>query len=366
MFLYSDRQLVDIEQFCCKKDDNVPLGVDTTFNLCELWLTDTSYRNKRLVRESSGAAPVFLGPCMFHFKKDEEAFSRFALEMRIGNSALKELKAIGVDMESAIFNGFKIHNSGLSRLVCVRHLKKRDEEKIGKLLAKTNQTAAQKKHSKAEILNDMYGQRSGTAYEYGLAESLDCDDFTAKLLSLQDKWESLVPGFYSWFITNRKVLFIESVIQSARDGTNIQGLYYQNDVESQHAVEKCIQHYKKEDVLVVINNLQRLSDRQDAEEVRALYGAGNYRLAESYRKFLVKSSEWHNWSEKRRHDHVSKFREYVPTMSDSFTKPRNSGKKPSDRQSQRTIEPDVIIDRLSTANESIQDSNDSIRFPDPR
>ena len=161
-------------------------------------------------------------------------------------------------------------------------------------------------------------------------------------------------------------MFIESVIQSARDGTNIQGLYYQNDVESQHAVEKCIQHYKKEDVLVVINNLQRLSDRQDAEEVRALYGAGNYRLAESYRKFLVKSSEWHNWSEKRRHDHVSKFRKYVPTMSDSFTKPRNSGKKPSDRQSQRTIEPDVIIDRLSTANESIQDSNDSIRFPDPR
>jgi len=60
----SDSQLVDIEQFCCKKDDNVPLRIDTTFNVCELWLTDTFYRNKRIVLESSGNSPVFFGhPC---------------------------------------------------------------------------------------------------------------------------------------------------------------------------------------------------------------------------------------------------------------------------------------------------------------
>jgi len=60
----SDSQLVDIEQFCCKKDDNVPLRIDTTFNVCELWLTDTFHRNKRIVLESSGNSPVFFGhPC---------------------------------------------------------------------------------------------------------------------------------------------------------------------------------------------------------------------------------------------------------------------------------------------------------------
>jgi len=75
-------------------------------------------------------------------------------------------------------------------------------------------------------------------YEYGFAESLDSDDFTRKLLSLQEKWQNLVSGFYDWFHTKRKLLFIEIIIQSARDGTNIQGLYYQNDVESQHAVQK--------------------------------------------------------------------------------------------------------------------------------
>ena len=73
---------------------------------------------------------MFLGPCMFNFTKDEEAFSRFASEIRIGNSGLNDLKILGVDMESAICNGFKCHNQELSRLVCVRHLKKNNEEEM--------------------------------------------------------------------------------------------------------------------------------------------------------------------------------------------------------------------------------------------
>ena len=79
--LYSDRQLNDIEKFCCCNGISDPLAIDTTFNLCDLWLTDTSYRNRRLVVDTTGKSPVFFGPCMFHFKKDEEAFRRFALEI---------------------------------------------------------------------------------------------------------------------------------------------------------------------------------------------------------------------------------------------------------------------------------------------
>ena len=67
----------------------------------------------------------------------------------------------------------------------------------------------------------------------------------------------------------------------------MQGIYYQNDVEYQHAVEKCIQNYKKGDILVVIKNLERLSDRQDTEEFKALYSAGSYAVNEPYKKFLV-------------------------------------------------------------------------------
>ena len=153
---------------------------------------------------------------MFHFKKDEEAFRRFALEMCAENPKLIGLKAVDVDMESAIYQGFKSIFKGLSRFICVRHLQQRDETKIEKLLERTNQTSAQKKKSKYEILKDLYGQRSGTYYEYGLVESLEADDFQAKSGFLEEKWKTTVPGFHECFLKHRKVLFEESVIQSVR------------------------------------------------------------------------------------------------------------------------------------------------------
>ena len=47
-FLYTDKQLKDIELFCCDPSDNSSCvqGIDTTFKLCNMWITDTSYRNK--------------------------------------------------------------------------------------------------------------------------------------------------------------------------------------------------------------------------------------------------------------------------------------------------------------------------------
>ena len=71
-FLYSDRQLNGIEQCCCCNGISDLLSIGTTFNLCDLWLTDTSYGNCRLVVDATGKPPVFFGPYMFHFKKDKE------------------------------------------------------------------------------------------------------------------------------------------------------------------------------------------------------------------------------------------------------------------------------------------------------
>ena len=79
LFLYNDRQINDIKRFCCEGSNPSVLPIDTTLNLCDLWITDTSYRNKRLINRESGKNPIFVGPMMFHFTKDEGAFGRFAL-----------------------------------------------------------------------------------------------------------------------------------------------------------------------------------------------------------------------------------------------------------------------------------------------
>lgn len=307
-FAYTEKQVQDVEKFCTTELEASVLAVDTTYNLCDMWITDTSYRNKRLLNPATGKHPVFLGPIMIHFSKNDKAFARFALELVSANPKLKELKTIGVDLESAIFNGFKNMIPTLSRLVCVHHLKKRDEVKLLKLLEKTGRSASEKKHALAEIIKDIYGSREGNYYEYGIAEASDAEDFKARLASLQSRWDILCPGFYTWFLIQRKSLFLESVIQSSRENTNISGLYYQNDIESKHAAEKRNQNFKKESILAAVSNIQTLIKREETDEVRAIYGAGNYVLSNEYKIFKVQSHLWHSWSTDRKQDHVEKFR----------------------------------------------------------
>ena len=346
-FIYTERQLNDIAKFCCNEDDVdiSVLGVDTTFNMCDMWLTDTSYRNKRLktVRSHRKKSPVFMGPAMLHHSKDEETFRRFCCELIAAKPTLSDLKVIGVDMEAAIYNGFKSVIRKLVRLLCVRHLRQRDEKAIDKLLENVRRSEDQKGLVKNEILSDIYGQRiSEEEYENGLAESLDENDFIVKLTSLEDKWERLCPRFHRWFIANRKDDFVASVVQSAREGTSVAGLFYQNDIESIHAKQKRSQ-IKKGNIYDAVMTLSKVIEMENDEEILSLYGKGNFVLSPEYARFFTKN--WHSLSAQKRLEHVDAFRQSLPGLS--FSRPSNSGRKP--HQSPRirhSKEPTIFIDRL--------------------
>ena len=51
-------------------------------------------------------------------------------------------------------------------------------------------------------------------------------------------WDNLVPGFHKWFSKNRKVLFCESVILSARQELGIEDRFYINGLEFKHKLQK--------------------------------------------------------------------------------------------------------------------------------
>ena len=258
---------------------------------------------------------------MLHFTRDEKTFGRFGLEILSPNPNLKNISFIGVDLESTLFTGLKTMIPGLRRLRCVHHLMKRDESKLADLLPKTVRNITDRKLSSSEIINNIYGSRVANFYEYGILEAIDPDDFNTKLDLLEDKWEALYPGFHQWFVRSRKSLLLESVIQSARLNSNSTGFYYQNDIESIHALEKRYQNFKKESIEVALSNIQKIIQREENDEIRALCGAGNYCLSPEYQKFQEASHVWHSWSEERKANHLRKFREYIANISDTFRMP---------------------------------------------
>ena len=99
-------------------------------------------------------------------------------------------------MEEAIAKEFREVILNINVLYCVRHLKQRDEMKPDSLIEKVTATAAEKIQTKVEILKDIYGERKGTTYDFGLAEAANDKDFFGKLNSLDGRWESLCTEFF--------------------------------------------------------------------------------------------------------------------------------------------------------------------------
>ena len=136
-----------------------------------------------------------------------------------------------------------------------------DKQKISNLVHQKGATQA--------IIADIYGCRYGRVQEYGLADSTDPDDFHAKLENLQEEWDRLCPRFHKWFCEKRKPIFVQSVTETARSGTAVQGLFY-NNIECQHFHKKPQQLHKKGSLETIISTLQKLVEKQENDEIKAI------------------------------------------------------------------------------------------------
>lgn len=65
-----------------------------------------------------------------------------------------------------------------------------------RLLERTCRRAAEKNHASSKILKDIYGYKEGNYHKYGFTESVDCENFSIKIESLQCRWEALCPEFH--------------------------------------------------------------------------------------------------------------------------------------------------------------------------
>ena len=98
----------------------------------------------------------------------------------------------------------------------------------------------------------------------------------------------------------------------------------------------------KKSIGVALSNIQKIIQREENDKIRAAYGA----------------------------DHLRKFREYVPNISDTFCMPANAGLKPSYQHRDRnTTKPDIVVDRTeksASSDNQHRTTSSTISFSDPR
>ena len=165
-----------------------------------------------------------------HFTKDQETYRRLATEIVTAKPYLSNISMIGHDMDQAIKNGLTSIFSRAEGLFCLQHVSERGSKKLDKLFASAS--------DKKRILSVIYGSQKNGFVQFGLADAIDVSDFNVKLESLKSVWDSIVPGFRSWFVRKRTPIFKNQVVGEALDLLQLDTRFTTNRLEVMHKIQK--------------------------------------------------------------------------------------------------------------------------------
>ena len=114
---------------------------------------------------------------------------------------------------------------------------------ILKMMDRKKCTKKEKMMAKKEIILVIYGQKEAPYANMVQLNHQTRQNFVVNSTHCSKNGEADVKGFSTGFVEIAKQKFINSVICSGRDASNVYGLFYQNDIESQHFVEKVQQNF---------------------------------------------------------------------------------------------------------------------------
>ena len=301
VILYTEDQIQDIKRLCSQ--GTVILGVDKTYNLSSMHVTATVFKQLSVVRESTDEHPLFIGPAFIHGHSTEKVFNSFfsQLAAELKNVDTSRL-VIGSDEEKAIKNAIAINFPNASHALCTRHLKentKRHLEDTG-----VNQQVRQ------QILDSIFGSRgisvadTQIVYEERVKNAKHIIDTYTSEETLNYFNNRLLPVIRKHVVTPYQQGFINE------NWTN-------NNSESINHMFKQCTGWKPQALPDLVHKMYELVAGQYSDLEKALFGMGNFRLAETHRDFYVSPAAW-----------SLKSREERKKIYQKFLKGKNSSQRP--------------------------------------
>ena len=306
-FLANDRQLHDIVKCCTNQKKFAILGLDTTYNCGEFWLTTTAYKQLQLRTRRGGNPPVLNGPALLHKTKDEATFRYMSSCMTRLCPDIQNVRAVGTDRDRALFNGFLQQFPRAIHVLCKKHM----EDDIQRKLTHLGITG----NYKIDFIKDIFG--SAAEHQSGMVDCTDASEFRQKLAEFKDTWESRERlardsnscSFFSWFEKYQAKDIEEKMLLNIRRNAGLGDEFFlNNDVESSHHALKHSCHHKLSDWPTFVKKLRELVDRQQRDVERSLVNTGPYKLAPHYNNLEVSVDRWFSdMSEEQRVRYIQRF-----------------------------------------------------------
>ena len=303
VILYTKQQLEDVRRLCGKSSPSElrsVLAVDRTFNVSSLYVTLTVYKQRRVVRKSTGDAPIFVGPIMLHGDGKYETYLGFfshlfgALKGDLQSSELRSLDGMltGSDEEKALVTAVHDAFPNSQHLFCMIHCKDNARHHL--------KTIGVPKNLLERLLLLLFAA-DGLA---GSGDEHSVDNKTAEIMQFIrqnniDAADYIHDRIIPKIVNNCQLKWSESWL-GQHQWTN-------NNCESANHVLKMEIDWKPARLTDLVDHLRDLVRLQFADLRRSLCGLGDFQVTSSYARHVVPQMQWSLMSDERRDQHLQKF-----------------------------------------------------------
>lgn len=319
--LVTDEQIADIKNMCCT--GKTVFGVDKTFNLCNMHVTVTCYKQLSVTSYRTGEPPIFLGPMFIHDSSDTPSFANFFFQIRIklGLDVDLDKLVIGTDDEKAMVNGLRMAFPQATHVLCTRHL----EENARHMLTNDAITVTQKQRVLKRIFGDggLVNANDSICYD-DMAEKIEVE-----LSDISDK--------FTKYYKKRLVGTLKLKVNDPQRRDMISKNWTNNNCESINHVLKQAVGWKPHPLPDLVEVLRDLVNGQFRKLRGALLQSGDYRLSQTHKRFELTKTDWIKLTPDQKTNHFRRFRSFVPsdgkmvTSTDGKTTvlaPKTNGRKP--------------------------------------
>ena len=328
IILYTEEQLNDLKNLCCT--GQTVLGFDKTFNLCDMHVTMSGYKQLAVKRDTTGEPPLFFGPMYIHDNSDFESYATFFSHIKTKLSGVDTRKlVIGTDDEKAMVNAITSSFPDSHHILCTRHLRQNVNQKLT--------DAAVDKSDKNMLIEKMFGDE-------GIINSDDTVCFEEKCEEFESLSQSVSEPFLRYF-QKRVKINLDKKRKEPDTVANADKQWTNNNCESlNHVLKQSIQ-WKSQPLIDLIEQAEELVMSQFTDLRRSLFGMGRFILADSHKQFAISRNVWGLKTQAERERHYKRFRAHVikdqrvVTSTDGesvVVAPKTKGKKLNQRKRKMT------------------------------
>ena len=116
---------MDLKHMCCAgpSAQSTIQGIDKTFNLGDLHVTVTVFKNISVTTKQTNDHPLTMGPAFLHGNLDTKTYSMFFQYLTLQLGPQKQHLVVGSDKAKALRAAITRAFLDAKRMVCMRHLK---------------------------------------------------------------------------------------------------------------------------------------------------------------------------------------------------------------------------------------------------